>query len=130
MPSRTNEDRIDDLTKLVAGHVEQFRALDGQLSGIVAEKAELAREVGAYGKSLAVFEQQLKDLRGWRDSFGTIDQLRVDLALVRKEIGELKTWQDDVKKKSGEWGKRFWALFVALLVAAAGWALGYFFRPR
>jgi hypothetical protein len=73
MPSKTNEDKIDDLTKLVSGHVEQLRAVDGRLEVIVAEKAELAREVAAFGKSLAVFEQQLKDLRGWKESFGTID---------------------------------------------------------
>jgi hypothetical protein len=79
MPSKTLEDKVEDLTKLVAGHVEQFRALDGQLSGIVAEKGELAKELAVFGKSLVVIEQQTKDLRGWKEGFGTIDQLKVEL---------------------------------------------------
>ena len=84
MPSRTNEDKIDELTKMVSGHVEQLRAIEGRLDVIVAERADLAREVVAFGKSLAVFEQQLKDIRGWKESFGTIDQPKVELALMRK----------------------------------------------
>ena len=130
MPSKTNEDKIDELTKLVSGHVEQFRALDGQLSGIVAEKGDLAKEVAAFGKALAVFEQQLKDLRGWKEGFGTIDQLKIDLALLRKEIEELKKWQEEVKKQKDEWGKRLWALVGPLLGATVGWALAHFSRPR
>ncbi len=130
MPSKTNEDKIDDLTRLVSGHVEQLRALDGRLSGIVAEKGELAKEVAAFGRLLAVFEQQLKDLRGWRDSFGTIDQLKVNQALRQNEIEELKKWQDEVKKQKHEWGKRIWGLVAQVLAVAVGWALGYFSRPK
>ena len=100
------EDKVDDLTKLVAGHVEQFHALDGQLSGIVAEKGELAKELAGFGKSLVVIEQQTKDLRGWKEGFGTIDQLKVDLALLRKENEDLKRWQEELKKqkKNGDAG--------------------------
>ncbi len=94
MPSKTNEDKIDDLTKVVSGHVEQLRAVDGRLDVIVSEKTKLVREVAAFGKLLAVIEQQLKDLREWRDSFGTIDHLKVELALMRKETEELKKWQE------------------------------------
>lgn len=130
MPSKTLEDKVDDLTKLVAGHVEQFRALDGQLSGIVAEKGELAKELAAFSKSLVVIEQQTKDLRGWKEGFGTIDQLKVDLALLRKEIEDLKKWQEEVKKQKGEWGRRLWALAGPLLGATVGWALAYFSRPK
>jgi hypothetical protein len=130
MPSKTNEDKIDDLTRLVSGHVEQLLAVDARLDVIVAEKSELAREVVAFGKLPAVFEQQLKDLRGWRESFGTIDQLKVDQALMRKETEELKKWQDEVKSQKDEWGKRIWALAGQILAVAVGWALGYFSRPR
>ena len=128
MPSKTNEDKIDELTKLVSGLVEQFRALDGQLSGVVAEKGELSKEVASFGKTLAVVEQQLKDLRGWKDGFGTIDQLKIDIALIRKEQDEFKKWQEEVKKQKDEWGRRFWALIGPLLGATVGWALGYFLR--
>jgi hypothetical protein len=130
MPSKTNEDKIDDLTRLVSGLVEQFRALDGELSGVVAEKGELAKEVGSFGKSLAVFEQQVKDIRVWKDGFGTIDQLKIDIALLRKETEELKKWQEEVKKQKDEWGRRLWALTGPLLGAVVGWALAYFSRPR
>ena len=130
MPSKTLEDKVDDLTKLVSGHVEQFRALDGQLSGIVAEKAELAKELAAFGRSLVIIEQQTKDLRGWKEGFGTIDQLKIDIALLRKEIEELKKWEEDVKKQKDEWGRRLWALAGPLLGAVVGWALAHFSRPK
>lgn len=130
MPSKTNEDKIDELTKIVSELVAQFRALDGQLAGMVAEKGELSKEVASFGKLLAVLDQQIKDLRGWKDSFGSFDQLKVELALVRKEIEDLKKWQEEVKKQKDEWGKRIWALVGPLLGATVGWALGYFSKPH
>ena len=130
MPSKTNEDKIEELTKLVAGHVEQFRAIDGQMGGIVSEKGELAKELSAFGKSLAVLEQQIKDFRVWKEGFGTIDQLKIDLALLKKENEDLKKWQAEVKAQKDEWGKRIWALTGPLLGATVGWALAYFSRPH
>lgn len=82
MPSKTNEDKIDELANLASGFQQQIRALDAQVSGLVAEKADLFKEVGASGKNLEVVKHQVLDLRIWKDSFGTIDQLKIQIALV------------------------------------------------
>ena len=124
------EDKVDDLTKLASGLVEQMRAFEGRLEGSASHQAEVSREIGSFGKSLAVIEQQLKDLRSWKDGFGSVDQLKIDLALLRKELDELKRWQEEVKKQKDEWGRRLWALFSAIVVALIGWAIGYFSRPK
>ena len=130
MPSKTLEDKVDDLTKLVAPLEQQVQALKGQFNGITSEKADLAREVGSSGRSLGVLEHQLKDHRGWNDGFGSVDQLKIDLAIARKELDELKRWQDEVKKQKDEWGRRLWALISSIIVALTGWTLGYFSRPK
>lgn len=130
MPSKTLEDRVDELTKLAHGLAEQVRALDGQLSGVVSEKAGLGQEVSGISKMLAVVEQKLLDLRAWKDSFGTIDQIRIDNALLRKEVEELKKWQDEVKKQKDELGRRLWGLAAPIVGAIVGWLLGYLSRPH
>ncbi len=130
MPSRTNEDKIEELTKFAASVNQQIQALDGQLKGFVGDKAEIGKEISAVGKTLVVLEQQLKDLRIWKESFGSIDQVKIENALLRKELEDLKKWRDEVKAKKDEWGKRLWAMAGPLVGAIAGWALGYFSRPN
>jgi chromosome segregation ATPase len=134
MPSKTLEDRVDDLTKLAHGIAEQVRALAGQLGGVSTEKAELAREVTNIGKNIAILEQQLKDLRAWKDGFGTIDQVKIGHALLQKEVDALKKWQEEVKQQKSEISRRLWALagpiLGAVVGAVVGWFLGYMSRPR
>ncbi len=130
MPSKTLEDKVDDLTRVMASLEQQVQALKGQFDGINSEKGDLVREVASSGRLLAVIEQQLKDLRGWKDGFGSIDQLKIDLAVARNELDDLKMWQGEVKKQKDEWGRRLWALISSIIVALTGWALGYFSRPK
>jgi septal ring factor EnvC (AmiA/AmiB activator) len=101
-----------------------------QLSGFSAEKAELTKELAACGRILAVLEQQMKDLRAWKDAFGPIDQAKIDLAVARKDLDDLKAWRERSKDQKDEWGKRIWALIAAIIVATVGWALVYFSRPK
>jgi hypothetical protein len=70
----------------------------------------------------------LQSLRGF--DFGTIDQRKTDLALARKDLEDLKHWQEQVKSRKDEWGKRIWGLIAAIIAALVGWALGYFSRPK
>ncbi len=131
MPSRTLEDKVDDLTKLVATLTQQVRTLEAQLDGITTERADLAREVGANGRSLAVLEQQLKELRGWKDGFGSVDQLKVEQALARHDLEELKKWQEEIKKQTDEWSRRIWTLISGIIIALVSLAVGYYLRsPR
>jgi len=131
MPSRTLEDKVDDLTKLVATLTQQVRTLEAQLDGITTERADLAREVGANGRSLAVLEQQLKELRGWKDGFGSVDELKVEQALTRHDLEELKKWQEEIKKQTDEWSRRIWTLISGIIIALVSLAVGYYLRsPR
>ncbi len=128
MPSRTLEDKVDDLTKLVATLTQQVRTLEDQLNGTVTERADLAREVGSNGRSLAVFEQQLKELRGWKDGFGSVDQLKIEQALIRHELNEFKKWQDEIKKQDDETGRRIWTLISGIIIALVALIAGYYLR--
>ncbi len=93
MPS-TNTDKIDDLHKFF-GQV----SLDTQLL-----EAELLR-------SVARIEQLERQ----------IDPLRIENAVVKHEIAELK-------KAGDEWGRRLWGLVQILIGATVGAAFTYLLK--
>jgi hypothetical protein len=59
--------------------------------------------------------------------------LRQEVALMQREIEELKSWKADQKKQQEEWGRRLWAFGPNLLAAVVGGLIAAtiaYFIPR
>jgi hypothetical protein len=108
--------KIDDLRDAVTSLVERVSALDRALNALAAAHAETAR--------------MLSDVR--RD-------YEKEIALLKRDIEDLKKWKDDEKKAADERSRRLWAfgpnlvaaiisLFGVLLSIAGSFAIAYFIK--
>jgi chromosome segregation ATPase len=124
MPGKTHSDKIDDLYRLVYTLTEQAEELRRDLdradeeireAGVeaVREAAE-ARKVAADALAAARkdFANDLTELRK------TVDQLRIDHAVQRRDLDDLRTNRD-------EWGRRLWGMAQLLIGAAVGGVITY-----
>jgi hypothetical protein len=114
MPSRTLEDKVEDLTKLTA-------RLEVWVDNLVEQTGILSRDVREQNTALAALQQQLTDLLRLRDQLREIEDLKRSMAVLQHIV-------EDLKKTKEEWGRRFWTLLGPLLGAVVGVLLGYYLR--
>src|SRR5260370_40250065 len=102
MPSRTLEDKVEELTKLAATHAQQLQGLQEALKGNVAEHSATARALGELKNSAVRLEQQFTELSHWKAELGSLTELQIDVTVLRRDV-------DKLEKAKAEWGRRRWA---------------------
>lgn len=121
MPSRTLEDKVEELTKLAATHAQQLQGLQEALKGSVAEHSTAAKALGELKNTAVRLEQQIAELVRWKAELGSLTDLRTEVTVLRREV-------DKLEKAKEEWGRRMWAMAGPVLGALIGVLLGYFLR--
>ncbi len=124
MPSRTNEDKIEELTKLCATFITQIEALQGSIKGMVSDNSDVQKAVGELKTTSAVITQQIIELKAWKDSVGSLTEVHTKNALLQKECEDLRKWQEDEKKRRETWGSRLWMVIPPILAVVLGYFLG------
>src|SRR5438034_6305829 len=106
MPSRTLEDRVAELTKITATLQTQVDSLDGAVGGIDSDVAELHRAISELKTNCAVLNEQINEFKAWRQALGPIGDLRIDIALHKRDLDELNKWKEETKKEKQEWDRK------------------------
>jgi predicted RNase H-like nuclease (RuvC/YqgF family) len=102
-------DKVDELQRSVATLAERLDNARTWLNALDDEHKETAR--------------QLADLKREHER---------KIALLEREVEELRKWKDDKKKQDDEWARRLWAFGPNLLAAVIGGliaaAIAYFIK--
>lgn len=122
MPPKTNTEKIDELYRLVYAHAQQADNLE---SAVAQLKEALDKAETRFRQELIEFRREMKEtvsaakreaaeeVNRFRD---TIQQLRVELAVQRRDL-------DDLRAKRDEWGRRAWAILGILIGGAITYLL-------
>jgi hypothetical protein len=87
-------DKVEDLQTSVAALIEREASLRKAVEGLEAARADAVR--------------QLADLRR---------ETEREVALLKREIDDVKKWKDDHKKQQEEWSRRIWSFGPNVLAA-------------
>ena len=117
MPSRTNEDKIEELTKLCATFTTQIEVLQGSLKGIVSDNADVQQVVSDLKTASAVVAQQISEIKAWKDSLGSFALIETRVALVEQSATDLKKWKDETRHREEEFGKKVWMIVPPVIAA-------------
>jgi hypothetical protein len=121
MPSRTLEDKVEDLTKLVATHAQLLQTLQEALKGTVSEHSETGKVLSDLRTCAVRLEQQIAELSRWKAEVGSLSDLRTETAILRRDVDRLEQAKEEV-------GRRFWAMAGPIIGAVVGVVLGYFLK--
>jgi hypothetical protein len=130
-------DQLDEAYKKLVGYVE---ALQVQLNNLQAEvKAtgpillEASKTVAEVKASTTLVGHQIKGLEDLKGQVVAIADLKTEIAVVRstdigfvrKDVEDLKKWQEEVKKRGEEWGRKLWLIVPPILAAALTGFINY-----
>ena len=121
MPIRTLEDKVEELSKLVAALREQVAATRTETKELVGKLSEMGREVADLKTRMALLERQAMEWNPIKEEIAVLRDLKIPLALLDRAVEELKRTKE-------EWSRRFWAMAGPILGALVGVVLGYFLR--
>jgi predicted nucleic acid-binding Zn-ribbon protein len=110
MAGKTNSDKISDLEKAVATLQERIDTARREMATVKTIHAETARV--------------LADLRREHER---------EMALLKREVEDLKKWKDEQKKMGEERSRRLWAFgpnIIAALIGGLIAAAVAYFMPR
>lgn len=121
MPSRTLEDKVEELSKLVAALREQMTAIQTETTKLHARQGELGKEVAHLNTRMALMERQALEWGQIKEEMASLRDLKIPIAVLDRAVEELKRTKE-------EWSRRFWAMAGPILGAMVGVVLGYFLR--
>jgi chromosome segregation ATPase len=101
MPQSPNE-RITVIERIVDTHIYRLDAS--------------AKEVDAVYDAHRELEKEHADLKRTTER---------EIALLQREIDELKRWKEDVKKREEEWGRKLWMILPPVLAVLVSNAITY-----
>lgn len=95
----------------------------------------LERVIGAYESRLDIYT---KEVYAIRDVLRALEKEHADLkrttdreiALLQREIDELKKWKEDVKRGEEEWGSKLWIILPPVLAVLVSNAITYLLTVR
>jgi chromosome segregation ATPase len=90
-------DRVAELETSAATHAERLDTIVRSLDTVFDDQEETARE--------------LADVRREHEK---------EIALLKREVEELKNWRTERKRQDEEWSRRLWAFGPNLLAAVVG----------
>jgi len=103
MPSRTLENKVEDLSKLAATLTEQVGNLQKEIKGSVTAQAETAKVLAAFRTDIALLGQQSAELKNLKEQLGALADLKISIALLERAVEELKRAKDNGAAGSGRW---------------------------
>lgn len=118
MPSRTLEDKVEELTKVTSITATRVDGFEDDLARLISEHAETARSVAELKTSVTLLSEQVADLKVWKEA-GVLarEAIKVEIALVKKEVEDLKHWRDETKKQQEEWRRKWWMIVPPVIAA-------------
>ena len=102
MPSRTLEDKVEELTKLTASLDTSGTLLRAEFKGSAAHHAQTDKALADFQTSVALLGQQIAELNAWRAQLRFLDDMRVEVAVHRRDLDELRQWREEGRKKQEE----------------------------
>ena len=121
MPSRTLEDKVEELLKLTTALDEQVDRAQKDIKDVGTEQANLSQEVASLKTRMALLERQAMEWGHIKEEVATLRDLKIPIALLERAVDELTRTKE-------EWSRRFWAMAGPILGAVVGVLLGYFLR--
>jgi chromosome segregation ATPase len=121
MPSRTLEDKVEELFKTVATLMSQGDNLQKETKDFTTKLSETNKDLAELKTRMAILERQAEEWRQIKEQLGVLTTFQISLALLERAVEELK-------KTKEEWSRRFWAMAGPILGAVVGVLLGYFLR--
>jgi hypothetical protein len=129
---KNNTQRIETLEDRAANMEAQLRVHDTQIDGIVEVQTKGATSTEGHTKQITIIEQQILVLGDLKTALTAITELQRDLALLKKDIDNLKSWKDEQKKQQDESARRLWAfgpnITAGILTVVLTLAMNLFFR--
>ena len=116
-------DKVNELSALVETLAEQVGSLRQEVERLGTEQGKTADSLADVRIKLDTLRPQLGELKGWKESVGPLDELKI-------KIGLLLEWKDEIKKKGEEWGRRLWLLVPVIMGAILTFLLGYYFGKK
>lgn len=121
MPSRTLEDKVEELTKLTAAHREQIGNARERIQEIIAQQAGITQGLAELKTEVALLRQQFGEVKQLKEQLEALSSLKVNVAILERTVEELKQTKE-------EWSRRFWAMLGPILGAVVGVVSGYYLR--
>jgi hypothetical protein len=115
------EDKVDELSKLVAALQEQVTGSRAETKELLGKQSEMGKEAAELKTSMALLERQAIEWGQIKEEIATLRDLKIPIALLDRAVEELKRTKE-------EWSRRFWAMAGPILGAVVGVLLGYFLR--
>jgi predicted RNase H-like nuclease (RuvC/YqgF family) len=107
-------------------------ALGDKVEDLQRATAILTQREETTSQSLASLANEHK--QDMRELAGVRREHEREIALLKREIEDLKRWKDDQKKEREEWGRRLWAfgpnVVAALLSGLISAIVAYFVARR
>src|SRR5438552_3996058 len=103
MPSRTLEDKVEELGKVSSALTEQVGTLLHAVQGLTVARSETAKELAELKTHVAVLAKEIDELKRLKEQVGALADLKINVAVLERMV-------DDLKKAKEEWARRFWTL--------------------
>ena len=133
MPSRTLEDKVEDLTKITSTTTSRVDRVEDDVAKVISEHGDTARSVVELKIHVPLLNEQVAELRTWRGASAT-DQVaaNLEIALLKVKVEELRSWRDEARKQQEEWSRKLWMIVPPVIAAIlssvlTAWAT-YFLR--
>ena len=107
--SKTNTDRIEELFKIAHTLTERVDSLREEMKGVWPDVGKVTDAVGKIETRLALIEQQLIELKQWKDQQGLTDH--------KSEINILKEQVKNLQETVDRAGNRLWSVVPNILGA-------------
>src|SRR5271166_4041955 len=103
MPSRTLEDKVEELTKITAAQAQEIRQVREKIDELVRAREETVKAIGELKNVTVRLDQQIVELYRWKEELGSLTDLKTELAILRRDVDKLEHTKE-------EWSRRLWAV--------------------
>jgi hypothetical protein len=109
-----------ELAGTIATLGQRLDAIESTIGELGQRHGTTAVEVTEATKQCAVIKEKIEAINKWKDEIGSLNDMKVQLAVVRRDVDELRKSKDAVVQ-------RIWNIIGPLAGAAGGFALTYYF---
>ena len=133
-------DKLDEELKKVSGYVialqDRVNNLQAEANAASPALTEAVKKVEEMKASAILVGHQIKGLEDLKGQTVAIADLKTEIAVVKstdigflkKDVEDLKKWQEEVKKRGEEWGRKLWLIVPPILAAALTGFINYLLR--
>jgi hypothetical protein len=125
VPSKTNTDRINELTVICATLSTRLEALLTEVRATADDHAKTSESLSAVKVQLSAVEVHVGGIGALKASLETISALETALALLKKDVEGLFQWKDKLKKERDESARRLWSFGPNIVGAVISGLIGF-----